>query len=120
MIFTVTDGDTDLDNVRSLPVLDEDATPTPAETPNTPIPDFEGQEVSFTKGKITSVSGLEIGDQVFRMDETVRMVVESRVIGIDHKVNATTGKLERVHLMKALDSVVIAWDLDLDQLRGQR
>jgi len=83
------------------------------------IPEFEGQEVSFTKAKITSVSGLEVGDQVFRMDETVRMVVEARVVGIDHKVNPTTGKLERVHLMKALDSVVINWSMDLDRLRDE-
>lgn len=81
-----------------------------------PIPNFEGEEVSATKGKITSVSGLEVGDQVFRMDETVRMVVECRVVGVDHKVNAA-GKLERVHMMKALDSVVIDWNLDLEALR---
>ena len=80
------------------------------------IPAFEGEEVAATKGKITSVSGLEVGDQVFRLDETVRMVVECRVIGIDHKVNAA-GKLERVHNFKALDSVVIDWKLDLESLR---
>lgn len=81
-----------------------------------PIPAFEGEEVSATKGKITSVSGLEVGDQVFRMDETVRLVVECRVIGIDHKVNPS-GKLERVHNFKAIDSVVIDWQLNLETLR---
>lgn len=83
---------------------------------NPEIPRFEGQDVSFTKGKITSVGGLEIGDQVFRMDQVVRMVVECRVVGIDHKVNAQ-GDLERVHLMKAVDSIVIDWNADLDTLR---
>lgn len=96
------------------------AVPAPSEEASTPdqviIPNFEGQEVSFTKGKITSVSGLEVGDQVFHMDEVVRMVVECRVVGVDHKVNPA-GKLERVHLMKALDSIVIDWNLDLEQLR---
>ncbi len=81
-----------------------------------PIPSFEGEEVAATKGKITSVNGLEVGDQVFRMDETVRMVVECRVIGIDHKVNPA-GKLERVHNFKAIDSVVVDWNLDLEALR---
>lgn len=81
-----------------------------------PIPSFEGEEVSATKGKITSVNGLEVGDQVFRMDETVRMVVECRVIGIDHKVDPA-GKLVRVHNFKAIDSVVIDWKLDLESLR---
>lgn len=80
------------------------------------IPRFEGEEVTFTKAKVTSVSGLEIGDQVFRLDQVVRMVVEARVVGIDHKVNAD-GKLERVHNMKALDSIVIDWKADLDSLR---
>lgn len=80
------------------------------------IPRFEGQEVAFTKAKVTSVSGLEIGDEVFRMDDTVRMVVEARVVGIDHKVNSE-GKLERIHNLKALDSIVIDWKLDLDTLR---
>lgn len=80
------------------------------------IPRFEGEEVTFTKARITSVSGLEIGDEVFRMDQVVRMVVEARVVGIDHKVNHD-GKLERVHTLKALDSVVIDWNADLDALR---
>lgn len=80
------------------------------------IPRFEGEEVAFTKATIKSVSGLEVGDQVFRMDQVVRMVVEARVVGIDHKVN-TEGKLERVHNMKALDSIVIDWNADLDTLR---
>ena len=80
------------------------------------IPAFEGEEVAATKGKITSVAGLEVGDQVFRMDETVRLVVECRVVGVDHKVN-TQGKLERVHNFKAIDSVVIDWQLDLEALR---
>lgn len=80
------------------------------------IPRFEGEEVQFTKAKITSVSGLEIGDRVFRMDQVVRMVVEARVVGIDHKVNHD-GKLERVHNMKALDSIVIDWNADLETLR---
>lgn len=80
------------------------------------IPRFEGEEVNFTKATITSVSGLEIGDQSFRMDQVVRMVVEARVVGIDHKVN-NDGKLERVHRMKALDSIVIDWNADLETLR---
>lgn len=91
--------------------------PEPEPTPSSSIPSFEGAEVSFTKAKVTSTTGLEIGDKVFRMDETVRLVVETRVVGVDHKVNPTTGKLERVHLMKALDSVVVDWNLDIDQLR---
>jgi hypothetical protein len=80
------------------------------------IPNFEGEEVTTTKAKITSVAGLEVGDRVFRMDESVKLVIEARVVGIDHKPNAQ-GKLERVHLLKAIDSLVIGWGMDMDALR---
>ena len=74
------------------------------------LPTFEGKEVEFTAAKITSVAGLEIDDAVWPVDHYVRMVVECRVVGIDHKVNEKTGKLGRVHLLKAIDSTVVAWD----------
>lgn len=86
------------------------------EFPPSDIPRFEGEEVTGTKAKISSVTGLDVADQVFRMDETVRLVVECRVVGVDHKVTPD-GKLERVHNFKAIDSVVIDWKLDLDSLR---
>lgn len=80
------------------------------------IPNFEGEEVTATKVKITSVAGLEIDDRVFRMDESVKLVIEARVVGIDHKPNAA-GKLERVHLLKAIDSLIVDWSLDMDGLK---
>ena len=80
------------------------------------IPKFEGEDVVATKARISSVAGLEVGDNVYRLDETVRVVVECLVVGVDHKVN-TNGKLERVHHFKAVDSVVINWQLDLGTLR---
>jgi hypothetical protein len=80
------------------------------------IPHFEGEEVVATKGKITSVAGLEIEDRVFRLDESVKLVVEARVVGIEHKPN-NAGKLERVHTLKAIDSLVVDWALDMDALR---
>lgn len=96
----------------------EDTTSTDTDDKPSEIPPFEGQHVAFTKAKITSVGGLEVGDRTFRLDETVRMVVEAQVVGIDHKVNSQ-GKLERVHLLKAVDSVVISWGLSLDALRDE-
>lgn len=74
------------------------------------IPHFEGKEVEFTAAKITSVAGLEIDDEVWKVDQYVRMVVECRVVAVDHKVNEKTGKLGRVHLLKAIDSKVVPWD----------
>ena len=95
---------------------DLDARPTPEYENRSPvgvtgeIPTFEGKKVSFTKAKITSVTGLEIDDQVFRLDEYVRMEIEGRIVAIDHTVNDKTGHMERVHLIKAIDSKVIPWD----------
>lgn len=74
------------------------------------LPKFEGKEVGFTGAKITSVGSLEIEDAIWPVDHYVRMVVECRVVGIDHKVNEKTGLLGRVHVLKAIDSQVIAWD----------
>lgn len=82
----------------------------------TQIPNFEGEEVVATLAKITSVAGLEIEDRVFRMDETVRLVIEARVIDVGFKPNSA-GKLVRVHLLKAIDSMIVDWALDMDGLR---
>jgi len=73
------------------------------------IPSFEGKEVALTKAKITSIA-LRIEDRVFRVDEYVRMYIEGRVSGIDHKVNDKTGGLERIHVIKAIDGKVVEWD----------
>jgi len=77
------------------------------------LPQFEGKDVEYTGAKITSVGSLEIDDAVWPVDHYVRMVVECRVVGIDHKVNEKTGKLGRVHVLKAIDSKVIDWDRQL-------
>lgn len=90
-------------NVHALPASSE-------------IPKFEGEEVAFTKAKITSVGALEIGDRSFHIDQIVRLVVEARVDAVSHRTN-DDGKLERVHTLKALDSYVVDWDLDLEKLK---
>lgn len=76
----------------------------------TQIPMFEGKEVAATAAKVTSVSTLEIDDRVWRVDDFVKMEIEARVISVDHKVNERTGKLVRVHQIKAVDCRVVAWD----------
>jgi hypothetical protein len=75
------------------------------------IPDFEGKEVEFTAAKIVSVGALEVDDMVWRIDDYVRMVVECRVLKVGHDVNEKTGKLVRVHTLKAIDTKVLkSWD----------
>lgn len=78
--------------------------------------DFEGEPVSRTKAKVTSAANLEVNDGIYRVDDTVKLVVECRVVGVDHKV-ASDGKIERVHTFKAIDSLMIDWNIDIDDLR---
>ena len=80
--------------------------------PSAGIPDFEGKEVHATAAKITSVAGLEIGDQVWRVDDYVRMEVECRVVGVHYVTNDKTHELTRVHVVKAVDSKVLGWGVE--------
>jgi hypothetical protein len=80
------------------------------------LPDFEGQPVDFTRVKLSSVSKLEAGEQFSRIDDTVRMFVEGRVVRVDHVVDELTGKLMRVHTVKVVDAIQLPWDFDAGQL----
>jgi len=79
-------------------------------TPRRQIPDFEGQSVSMVKAKLTSVAGMDIGDDILRLDQTVRLVVEGRVVRVDHVVHEQSGELHRVHTIKAIEAEQIPWD----------
>lgn len=73
------------------------------------IPDFEGHKVAQTKAKITSTTGLEVDDRVWRVDDFVRLEVEGRVVNVEHKVDEKTGDLYRIHTIKAIDTRVLPW-----------
>lgn len=80
------------------------------------LPDFEGQPVDETRIKLTSVNNIEHGEGEFnRLDDTVRMFVEGRVVRVDHVVDNTTGKLIRVHTIKVLEASSVAWNTDNGQ-----
>jgi len=85
--------------------------PTPhwetAEANPAKLPQFEGQDVSFAKAKLTSVTALEIDDRVLRLDEMVSMYVDGRVVRIDHVVNDKTGHLERVQTIKVIEGQIV-------------
>lgn len=86
-----------------------DAAPQYEDRSNNRIPTFEGKDVALTKAKITSV-GLDIEDEVYRVDDYVRMYIEGRVSAVHHVVNEKTGGLERVHVIKAIDGKIIDWN----------
>lgn len=72
--------------------------------------DFEGQKVEGLLAKLTSVSGLEISDDIHRIDDTVRMLVTGRVTRVDHVVNAKTGRLERIETIQVSEVIQVPWD----------
>lgn len=107
-------------SLSAVPDVDEEFThPGDAPKVTNSIPQFEGQDVAFTKAKITSAASLEIDDRVFRHDDIVRFVIEGRVTGVDHKVNDRSGNLERIHTIKAIDALVLDWDVSLEDLRDK-
>lgn len=75
------------------------------------IPQFEGQAVASTRAKVGATT-FEIDDAVYSLDEVVRFVVEARVTNVNHVVNDTTGLLQRVHTLKAVE-VQTLWAVDL-------
>lgn len=74
------------------------------------LPDFEGQKVEGLLARLTSVTGLEISDDVHRIDDTVRLLVTGRVTRVDHVVNAKTGRLERVETIAVSEAIQVPWD----------
>lgn len=74
------------------------------------IPRFEGKQVHFAQAKVTNIGGVHMDDEVFAVDDTVRLVVDCRVVAVDHKVNEVSGKLGRYHLLKAVDSRVVPYE----------
>ena len=74
------------------------------------LPTFEGQDVHEVVAKIGSVNDLDLGDDVKRIDQTLRLVVTGRICAVDHKVDEKTGNLKRVHTIKVTDAIEVPWD----------
>lgn len=95
---------------------DETVGPEYQEPRQAALMEFEGVPVHFTSGKVTSASKLEIQDRVLKMDQKIVMVLELRVNDVDHKVDETSGKVTRVHGLKAIDAFIC--DTDFETLRN--
>jgi hypothetical protein len=98
------------------PVTDTDQ-PAPPVT-DSGIPHFEGQPVESALIKLAAVSKLDAGAGWSRIDDTVRMYVEGRVVGVHHSVDEPTGKLMRVHTIKVVDAIQLPWDFDAGQFES--
>lgn len=87
-------------------------------TPVPEIPFFEGKPVDDIRLKVTSANtGLEI-DEVLRMDDIIRVVIEARVGQVDHKVNERTGSLTRNQTARVISAALIPWDPNDPNDRG--
>jgi hypothetical protein len=80
------------------------------------LPDFEGQDVVYTRIRLAGANKLEAGDLVSRIDDTVRLYVEGQVTRIDHVVDPPSGRLMRIHTVKVVDAMQLPWDFDTTAL----
>ncbi len=73
---------------------------------NAPVlPDFEGNPVEAARVRLSGTTGLDVGDEVSGIDDTVRLNVLGRVTGIEHRVDKTTGQLVRHHTIAVLEAI---------------
>lgn len=93
-----------------------DATYNPTIPSPSGLPQFEGQDVEFTRMKLTSANDLEVSDDAVRIDDIVRLFVEGRVVRVDHAVDNETGKLKRIHTIKVSEALQVPWDFTADRL----
>jgi hypothetical protein len=71
---------------------------------------FEGRVVDGTSTKITGLTSLdETNGLVLHTDDRVRLIVETRVTGVNHAVDKD-GQLIRTHLLKVLTADPAPWD----------
>ncbi len=102
-------------HLRAVGDSEYDVVPGPAS--GSGLPKFEGQEVEFTRLKLTSVSDLEVGEDAYRIDDIVRLFVEGRIVRVDHVVDEKSGQLKRMHTIKVVDAIPLPWDFTADRLQ---
>ena len=105
-------------HLRAVSDSEYDVEPGPAPAPSgSGLPKFEGQDVEFTRLKLTSVSDLEVGEDAYRIDDIVRLFVEGRIVRVDHVVDEKSGQLKRMHTIKVVDAIPLPWDFTADRLQ---
>lgn len=64
--------------------------------------EFQGKEIHATKVTLSG-GGQEIFEDPPELDQIVRVVLEGRVTGVDHRVNDRSGDLDRNVRVKVMD-----------------
>ena len=66
------------------------------------IPPFEGKTVDASALRMSTSAALELDDVVLRVDDIIQIVIEARVMSVNHIVHEASGRLIRVHTAKAV------------------
>lgn len=88
---------------------------TPDESSGTPavaellpvIPPFEGLDVHATSLKIVNSAALDLPDVVLRVDDIIHILVEARVMSVNHIVHEASGRLVRMQTAKPLEAKLV-------------
>jgi hypothetical protein len=64
---------------------------------------FQGKPVAVSKLQLTGGAKDLIGFDEPKLDQIVRITIEARVTGVDHRVNEQSGDLESIVRCKAID-----------------
>jgi hypothetical protein len=76
------------------------------------LPDFEGNIVDGARLSITGGRGLDVGDEVNAIDDTVHLYVQGRVTDVQHKVDKASGALVRIHVIAVMEAAQLPGDFD--------
>lgn len=104
---------------RHLRVVTEDADTYLARLqPMDIMPEFEGQKVFGSTLKLTSTD-LEMPNYAFKQGEIVKLVVEARVVRINHSDDNKDDQLMRNQILKAIHAAVVSWDVEVEDLKTE-
>lgn len=82
---------------------------------NPTIPPFEGNKVDDLEAKLAGMSGLEFQTS-HKVDQTARLLITGRVVGVNHRVDDKTGHLIRQEVFKVIDAIEVPFDALADVL----
>jgi len=88
------------------------AQPAEISEPTPAIPQFEGMPVSRAEVKISGLPTLTTEMPVFSVDDRVRLVVETKCIGVRHVVDPKTGDVVRQQILTVTDAETCPWEVD--------
>lgn len=78
------------------------------------IPAFEGKPVDSCLLKLVNSPNLDLSGVVLHVDDIIKIVVEARVVGVNHVVHEPTGTLVRLQTAKPIDAHIEPFNPEYD------